>query len=73
MKRTFNFNVKVPRVPGVSSYFWRDYIEEAVRSWAGQFEPVDGGYPDSLPQSGHPLGPPCDWNEKVKVTFRRPK
>lgn len=51
--------VSVVRVPGVSRTRMLHYIKEAVTTWCGQFEPVHGGYPDSLPYSGDPLGPPC--------------
>lgn len=65
------FTVEVPEVEGVDAERWQGYIEEAVQSWAGQFEPVDGGYPDSAPGSGDPLGPPMEWNTKVKVKLQR--
>ena len=63
-KKYLYFSVRVPVTEGLSHADWRAYIEDAVKSWAGQFEPVGGGYGDSI---GHPLGPPCEWNEQVKV------
>lgn len=61
------FTVRVPQVGEVPAGRWKGYIKEAVESWAGQFQPVDGGYPDSEPGSGDPLGPPCEWNSEVQV------
>lgn len=66
----FYFSVRVPAVKGVSRTAWREYIQDAVKSWGGQFEPAAGGYPDSPPGDGNPLGPPCDWNKHVQVMLR---
>lgn len=62
------FVVSVPRVEGVSVARFREYIEDAVRQWAGQFEPAEGGDTGAgTVDEGDPLGPPCEWNAKVKV------
>ncbi len=65
-----HYIVSVPRVPGVTRFRMQTYIRMAVSAWGGQFEPVDGGYPDSKPNSGDPLGPPCVLLKKGAVVVK---
>lgn len=76
------FSVTVPPVKGVSAERWLEYIKDAVLSWAGQFEPVDGGCTCGMevhaadcranePGAGDPLGPPMDWQKLVEVRRMR--
>jgi len=56
--------VMVPRVPGVTRERMTAYIKDAVSTWGGQFEPVDG------PHGGDPLGPPCVLMDRGAVAVR---
>lgn len=67
-KTYHEFIVRVPRVEGVPAQRWQDYISDAVRSWGGQLPPVYGA-PGA--EQGDPLGPPCEWNQRVVVTLQR--
>ena len=65
-----HYIVSVPRVPGVPRERMRTFIQEAVAVWGGQVEPQNGGYPDSKPGSGDPLGPPCPLGKNGAVTVK---
>lgn len=69
-KDRIHFDVSVPVVPGVTVERMKQYIEDAVSAWGGQFEPRDGGYPDEPDRKGDPLGPPCVLGRRgaVRVT-----
>lgn len=70
MNQRIQFVVSVPRIDGVPVARWQAYIDEAVRSWAGQFEPAgshDAPYAGGARSEGDPMGPPCEWNKLIEV------
>lgn len=68
----YRYLVTVLKVPGVNSLWMAQYITDAVRCWAGGFEPADGGdHGDGTFGNGNPLGPPCILREPGNVTVTR--